>query len=100
MQEREDIAAYMTKLATNVTGQIDGFIAMQGPMVAGLFVHPNTQGQGLGTRLLRSQNARTIEVFEANHPARRFYARHGFRPVHSRTHPETGLRLLCLIKRP
>ena len=98
-QERADIAGYLTRLDTTLAGNVQGFIAMQGVQVAGLFVHPDAQGKGLGGRLLRSQNARTIEVFEANHHARTFYARHGFRAATSRIHPETGLRLMCLLRR-
>lgn len=90
----------MDRLTTTVAGNVQGIIAMQGTQVAGLFVHPDAQGKGLGARLLHSQNAHTIEVFEANTNARRFYARNGFRAVTHRIHPETGLALMCLMHRP
>jgi GNAT superfamily N-acetyltransferase len=57
--------------------------------VFSLYVHPDGQGVGLGGRLLRAATDRlrtaghdmaSLWVFEANGPARTFYARHGFTP--------------------
>lgn len=89
---------YLPKLQTTVAenGQIQGFICMLGTEVAALFVHPFEQRMGIGSALLAGQDARTLEVFEANTPARRFYAKHGFRQTHSRLHEETGHMLCCL----
>lgn len=77
-------------------GQLQGFISMLGTEVAALFVHPFSQRMGLGGRLLASERARSLEVLEANLPARAFYEKHGFRQTHSRIHEETGQRLCCL----
>jgi putative acetyltransferase len=81
-------------------GQVQGFISMLGTEVAALFVHPFAQRMGLGGRLLAGQDARSLEVFEANAPARRFYAKHGFRQTGTRLHEEAGLMLCCLTRAP
>jgi ribosomal protein S18 acetylase RimI-like enzyme len=99
--ERENIRAlYLPKLSTKVVeegGRIAGFICLLRREVAALFVHPNAQGHGIGTRLLRSQTAPlTLEVFAANTRARAFYAARGFREVGQRVHEETALPLRCL----
>ena len=89
---------YLPKVATTVAenGQLQGFISMLGTQVAALFVHPYEQGKGLGRRLLACQDARSLEVFEANTEARRFYHAQGFRQTHTRIHEEAGLLLCCL----
>lgn len=92
---------YLAKVQTTVAenGQILGFICMQRTEVAALFIHPFDQRMGIGGALLKGQNARTLEVFEANAPARAFYAKHGFHQTHTRVHEETGLMLCCLALR-
>ncbi len=73
---------------------------MLGTEVAALFVHPVSQRMGLGTQLLASQTAQSLEVFEANAPARNFYAKHGFQQTGTRLHEEAGLMLCCLTRAP
>ena len=74
-----------------------------------LYVHPNVQGQGIGTELLREifeafPDALTIrlEVEEANEKALNFYKSHGFEAV-GRTDncgdPKSGIHAL-LMERP
>ncbi len=89
---------YLPKVRTTVAenGQIQGFICMLGFEVAALFVHPFEQRMGVGSALLTSQDARSLEVFEANAPARAFYHKHGFRQTHSRLHEEADQMLCCL----
>ncbi|WP_298360457.1 GNAT family N-acetyltransferase [uncultured Litoreibacter sp.] len=87
-----------TTVAEN--GQIQGFISMLGSEVAALFVHPFEQRMGLGAALLGSQDAQTLEVFEANTRARAFYAKHAFRQTGTRMHEEAGLMLCCMTRAP
>ncbi|MDA8747268.1 GNAT family N-acetyltransferase [Litoreibacter sp.] len=89
---------YLPKVQTTVAenGQILGFICMLRTEVAALFVHPFDQRMGIGSALLKGQNAQTLEVFEANQQARDFYHKHGFRQTHTRVHEETGHTLCCL----
>lgn len=60
-----------------------GFIAVQEPWVNHLYVLPQPQGIGIGTRLLRiakeiSPDYLQLWTFQANLPARAFYRKHGF----------------------
>jgi putative acetyltransferase len=62
-----------------------GFIATTGTHIDQLFVDPDFQKCGIGTALLTSAlrgiPAATLNVFEQNVSARRFYERHGFREI-------------------
>lgn len=69
-------------------------------LIGGLFVHPQHQGSGLGTRLV--EHARSlrdplyVEVFEANERAIEFYRRLSFHEHESHVDPDSGLELLTL----
>ena len=67
-----------------------------------LYVAPQQQGRGIGSALLKAVATTTGEleltVLEANHHARRFYARHGFRPTGRRSDPHGGPPLLHMIR--
>ncbi|MFF8367685.1 GNAT family N-acetyltransferase [Streptomyces lydicus] len=77
-------------------GEGDG----SGAEVGGLFVAPEAQGAGIGRQLVEHAAARhgalTLEVFEANARARRFYARLGFSERGRRTDEDTGHPLIAL----
>jgi len=65
---------------------VAGFIACSGSHLDQLFVDPNHQRHGIGTSLLkaamqRSPAVKTLNVFEQNISARRFYECHGFREI-------------------
>lgn len=93
---------YLPKVHTTVAddGALQGFICMHGTAVAGLFVHPRVQNTGVGSALLNSQDAQSLEVLEANLPARAFYAKHGFAQTGQRVHDRIGLMLCCLTRAP
>ena len=63
-------------------GQVSGFMARDGEEICALYLDRETVGQGIGTHLLaEAKTASTrlvLRCAEANVPARRFYARHGF----------------------
>jgi putative acetyltransferase len=66
--------------------EVVGYVATSGAHIDQLFVDPGHQGSGIGTALLTAAIARmptsiTLDVFEDNAPARRFYERHGFRKI-------------------
>jgi putative acetyltransferase len=87
-------------VAQTGTGQIVGLLGMLGAEIGGLFVDPPAQGSGIG-RLLVEHAARrhgelTVEVYERNERARRFYEHMGFVPVGQRVEDATGLTLLRL----
>jgi ribosomal protein S18 acetylase RimI-like enzyme len=64
-------------------GAAVAFVAMIGGHIDQLFVRPENQTQGIGRALLDAALSRgirpaTLNVFEDNLPARRFYDRYGF----------------------
>jgi ribosomal protein S18 acetylase RimI-like enzyme len=70
-------------------GLVAGYIAMKGTHIDQFFVDPPLQGQGIGAALFAAALERglrplTLDVFEANRPARRFYGKRGFREVERR----------------
>lgn len=83
-------------------GEIIGFTSLLGHQLAGLFVTPTNQGRGLGQILLSYAIAKVgdleVDVFAANHVARRLYERNGFLPAGEYAHPETGLLVLRLTR--
>ncbi len=63
-------------------GAILGFSLLTGQHIDMLFIDPAAQGTGAGTMLLAEAEVRgavSLECFRDNHPARRFYERHGWR---------------------
>ncbi len=73
-QERENVRTiYMPRANTWVyekDEKVVGFISMVRNEVGGIFVHPEVQGQGIGTALM--------DKARENHKTRRFYERYGF----------------------
>ncbi len=71
-------------------GEVAGFVAtnMEEPLlwIDQLYVRPDSVGLGLGSKLLQHALAGIrqpvrLYTFEANAGARRFYERHGFKPL-------------------
>lgn len=64
------------------SGRLLAFAELKGDWLDDLYVHPDHQGQGLGSALLEVVKSRRPDgfglwVFESNRPAQRFYAAHG-----------------------
>jgi GNAT superfamily N-acetyltransferase len=68
-----------------VDGQIVAMMVLTPGWVNHLYVHPERARRGIGTALLQLAQSRTAPLqlwtFQANRPAREFYARHGFAEV-------------------
>lgn len=66
----------------DATGRPLGFASLVDDVLAGLFVAPDAQGQGVGRRLLklclRMHPELSLKVYAQNTRAVRFYERHGF----------------------
>ena len=67
-------------------GRPIAFLALSPGEVQYLYVDPPFQGAGVGSRLLgfaieRNPAGLSLSTHQKNHRARRFYAKHGFRPV-------------------
>ena len=77
-----------------VKDQIAGFISMMGTEVGAIFVRPEFQGGGIGTRLMNHVSGFNeeleVEVFERNVRGRSFYEQYGFEQVKKHVHEETG----------
>ena len=71
-----------------------GLIGLDGDYIAGLFVAPEAQAQGIGKQLLdyakslRSQL--TLRVYQQNERALRFYQREGFQIENEQIDEATG----------
>jgi putative acetyltransferase len=103
--ERRNIADLYLPVAETwvweVAGHVQGFIALMGHEVGGLFVHPELHGRGVGRALM--DHARglhgelEVEVFKDNALGRAFYAAYGFVEVREGVHEDTGLGVLRLV---
>jgi len=66
-------------------GRVVGFLSLVGNEVGGIFVDPDYQGRGVGRALMdsvsRGRVTLELDVFEANHSARGFYAAYGFEVI-------------------
>lgn len=76
------------------SGELAGFASLLGDCLAGLFVDPQQQGRGIGSRLFglvrRICPALHLTVYAENTRARAFYERQGLRVQEHRTDEDTG----------
>ncbi|GGS34902.1 GNAT family N-acetyltransferase [Actinokineospora fastidiosa] len=69
-------------------GAVVGLLVLDGRELDQLYLDPSWRGRGLGNRFLDlakrlRPDGLALWTFQANHPARRFYERHGFVAVDS-----------------
>ena len=81
-------------------GQVVGLLGLLGAEIGGLFVSPRAQRLGIGRLLVEHATALhgavTLEVYELNESARRFYEIMGFEETGRYTDPETDHVLIQL----
>lgn len=91
--EFEHLPKTKTFVAIN-NDSIVGFISTIENYIAGLFVHPNYQGMGIGTSLINhirpAHDELTLNVFKKNIKAQTFYCNYGFIEIAESVHEETG----------
>ncbi|TDO08711.1 MULTISPECIES: GNAT family N-acetyltransferase [Halomonas] len=83
-----------------VEGRVIGFTALNGDHLQALFIDPQVQSYGYGSRLMAHAMAGherlTLHVFTRNVRAVSFYRRLGFHLVDECQDPETGERQSCM----
>ncbi|WP_253450440.1 GNAT family N-acetyltransferase [Halomonas sp. Y3] len=81
-------------LVLEAEGRLIGFAALNGERLEALFIDPEVQSYGYGSRLMAEAMARhrrlTLCVFSRNVRAVSFYRRLGFRELEERLEPLTG----------
>ena len=75
-------------------GDVQGFVGMQGDYLAGIFVEEQSQGIGIGKQLLNYVKeihpALSLNVYQRNKRAVRFYQREGFSIISKDVDEDTG----------
>jgi ribosomal protein S18 acetylase RimI-like enzyme len=68
-----------------IAGRIVGLTVLRGNSLDQLYVLPEHQGRGVGSRLLdqvkRARGTLRLHAFQSNEPAREFYEKRGFRAI-------------------
>ena len=81
-------------VAEDESGELLGFIGLEGGDVAGLFVKETAQSRGIGGRLLdhakESKAGLRLHVYQKNVRAARFYRREGFSAQSEGVDAQTG----------
>ena len=89
----EDVRAWFASIVlveqevwvAELAGDIVGILVLRGESLDQLYVRPEVQRRGVGTRLLaqakRGRGRLRLYTFEANEPAREFYEKHGFKAI-------------------
>lgn len=84
----------------DASGEIDAFLAFAGDFLGALFVAPQAQGKGLGSRMFRIARrmhpALSLTVYRDNVRAVKFYRRHGLTVCHERMDEGTGCAELVM----
>ncbi len=75
-------------------GAVQGFIALHEKTIAAIFVSPDCQNQGIGSRLMAQakelHSSVLLTVYKENSKAMRFYKKSGFTVVQEQLDAHTG----------
>lgn len=107
-EERESIRTiWLSKAETWVfedSGNVVGFLSLFGNEVGAIFVHPESQGHGIGRTLMDHaaglRDDLLLDVFEDNAVGRRFYDRYGFKFEYKHVHEQSGHMQIRMSYRP
>jgi len=102
---REQILSRCDVWAADDNGQIAGFLAIQGPYVDRLYVLPDSQLRGIGSRLIQhakelSPDGLRLHTHRKNIPAWKFYEKHGFATAGDDVNPVSGRPVFRMRWRP
>ena len=68
-----------------VDGRVVALMVLRGDSIDQLYVRPDAQRRGIGSRLVdhakRRRSCLRLYTFESNEPARDFYEKHGFKAI-------------------
>ena len=83
---KDEVFGNQQVIVAEVEGTVVGYASVSGKVLSNLYVLPDLQRRGVGSKLLKAvlrqvPNGLEVWVFEANIDARRFYERHGFRTL-------------------
>jgi putative acetyltransferase len=89
-------ASWSAMSVAEAGGGVIGFMALKPNFIDQIFIAPRWQGLGAGRQLmieakLAYPDFLELDCAEENHPARRFYERHGFREIKRGIHEELGI---------
>ncbi len=100
------VETFLPRSQVHIIDQEDrpaAFAALDGPILSALFVKPQFQGRGLGSRLLARllslSPQLTLTVYHKNERARSFYRGHGFVVIKSGFCPYSGEVELTMTKK-
>jgi GNAT superfamily N-acetyltransferase len=86
-------------LIAEISGHPVGFVAFDEAELHALYLLPEFQGQGIGSRLLAAADGpRHLWVLRDNHPARRFYTANGWHPTGEQRLDDDAVEL-CYARR-
>lgn len=79
----DEVVGHTDMWVADLDGTVVGLLVLDGEWLEHLYVDPAWMGRGLGDRFIELAQQRSPEglqlwTFQANEPALRFYARHGF----------------------
>ena len=100
-QERKNVAEIYIPITdtwvVEVSGIVQGFIALIGNEVGAVFLQPAYHRKGIGKALMDKAKALhgdlEVEVFNENIIGRRFYYRYGFEFLEDKFHEPTGQKV-------
>lgn len=83
------------------TNEIAGFVSLVEDYLASLFVHPQKQGRGIGSKLMDKvkelKSELSLAVYAKNQKAVSFYKKSGFDIKETRTDPNTGEEEILMV---
>lgn len=79
---------------SDLTGEVQGFVALKDNYIAALFVTPEEQGNSVGYSLMNKVKTMhpliELKVYKENKPSVAFYERQGFEVIGEGVETETG----------